>query len=76
MKRTYVFVDGEFVERRKDEKGQYHYIQPDIQRRVREQCSGAKLAPVARSARSAALIAWLARSASICPRWWRRGWTW
>ena len=31
MKRTYVFVDGEFVERRKDEKGQYHYIQPDIQ---------------------------------------------
>ena len=31
MKRTYVFIDGEFVERRKDEKGQYHYVQPDIQ---------------------------------------------
>ncbi len=31
MKRTYVFVDGEFVERRKDAKGQYHYVQPDIQ---------------------------------------------
>jgi hypothetical protein len=31
MKRTYVFVDGEFVERKKDSKGQYHYVQPDIQ---------------------------------------------
>jgi hypothetical protein len=31
MNRTYVFVDGEFVERKKDSKGQYHYVQPDIQ---------------------------------------------
>jgi hypothetical protein len=30
MKRTYVFVDGEFVERKKDSKGRYHYVQPDI----------------------------------------------
>jgi hypothetical protein len=31
MKRTYVFIDGEFVERKKDEKGRYHYVMPDIQ---------------------------------------------
>ena len=30
MKRTYVLVDGEFVERKKDSKGRYHYVQPDI----------------------------------------------
>ena len=30
MKRTYVLVDGEFVERKRDAKGQYHYIIPDI----------------------------------------------
>ena len=31
MKRTYVLVDGEFVERKKDSKGRYHYVMPDIQ---------------------------------------------
>ena len=31
MKRTYVFIDGEFVERKKDAKGRYHYVMPDIQ---------------------------------------------
>ena len=31
MKRTYILVDGEFVERKKDEKGRYHYVIPDIQ---------------------------------------------
>jgi hypothetical protein len=31
MKRTYVMVDGEFVERKRDSKGQYHYVMPDIQ---------------------------------------------
>jgi hypothetical protein len=31
MKRTYVLIDGEFVERKKDEKGRYHYVIPDIQ---------------------------------------------
>jgi hypothetical protein len=30
MKRTYVYIDGEFVERKKDEKGRYHYVVPDI----------------------------------------------
>ena len=30
MKRTYVYVDGEFVERKKDSKGRYHYVIPDI----------------------------------------------
>ena len=30
MKRTYVYIDGEFVERKKDSKGRYHYVQPDI----------------------------------------------
>jgi hypothetical protein len=30
MKRTYVYIDGEFVERKKDEKGRYHYVMPDI----------------------------------------------
>jgi len=30
MKRTYVYLDGEFVERKKDSKGRYHYVQPDI----------------------------------------------
>ena len=30
MKRTYVFIDGEFVERKKDAKGRYHYVMPDI----------------------------------------------
>ena len=31
MKRTYVMVDGEFVERKRDSKGRYHYVQGDIQ---------------------------------------------
>ena len=31
MKRTYVLLDGEFVERKRDRKGRYHYVQPDIQ---------------------------------------------
>ena len=31
MKRTYVYMDGEFVERKKDAQGRYHYVQPDIQ---------------------------------------------
>jgi len=31
MKRTYVLVDGEFVERKRDSKGRYHYVMPDIQ---------------------------------------------
>ena len=31
MKRTYILVDGEFVERKKDAKGRYHYVIPDIQ---------------------------------------------
>ena len=30
MKRTYVYIDGEFVERKKDAKGRYHYVIPDI----------------------------------------------
>jgi len=30
MKRTYVMVDGEFVERKRDERGRHHYILPDI----------------------------------------------
>ena len=30
MKRTYVMIDGEFVERKRDAKGRYHYVQPDI----------------------------------------------
>jgi hypothetical protein len=30
MKRTYVYIDGDFVERRKDAKGRYHYVQGDI----------------------------------------------
>lgn len=30
MKRTYVLVDGEFVERKRDERGRFHYVQPDI----------------------------------------------
>ena len=31
MKRTYVYIDGEFVEKKRDEKGQWHYVQGDIQ---------------------------------------------
>ena len=31
MKRTWVYIDGEFVERKKDAKGRYHYVQGDIQ---------------------------------------------
>lgn len=31
MKRTYVYMDGEFVERKRDSKGRYHYVMPDIQ---------------------------------------------
>ena len=31
MKRTYVYIDGEFVERKKDSKGRYYYVQGDIQ---------------------------------------------
>lgn len=30
MKRTYVMVDGEFVERKRDNKGRWHFVQPDI----------------------------------------------
>ena len=30
MKRTYVYMDGEFVERKKDAQGCYHYVQGDI----------------------------------------------
>jgi hypothetical protein len=30
MRRTYVMVDGEFVERKRDKKGRWHYVQPDI----------------------------------------------
>lgn len=30
MRRTYVMVDGEFVERKRDSKGRYHYVMPDI----------------------------------------------
>jgi len=30
MKRTYVYVDGDFVERKRDEKGRYHYIYPEF----------------------------------------------
>jgi hypothetical protein len=30
MKRTYVMVDGEFVERKRDARGRYHYVMPDI----------------------------------------------
>ena len=30
MKRTYVYMDGEFVERKKDAQGRYHYVQGDI----------------------------------------------
>jgi hypothetical protein len=30
MKRTYVYIDGDFVERKKDAKGRYHYVQSDI----------------------------------------------
>ena len=31
MKRTYVYINGEFVEKKRDEKGRYHYIFPDFQ---------------------------------------------
>jgi hypothetical protein len=31
MKRTYVLIDGKFVERKKDSKGSSYYIVPDIQ---------------------------------------------
>ena len=31
MKRTYVLIDGEFVERKRDKSGRYHYVMPDIQ---------------------------------------------
>lgn len=31
MKRTFVYLDGEFVERKRDLKGRYHYVMPDIQ---------------------------------------------
>jgi len=30
MKRTYVMVDGEFVERKRDASGRHHYIMQDI----------------------------------------------
>lgn len=30
MKRTYVYIDGEFVEKKRDERGQWHYVQDDI----------------------------------------------
>ena len=31
MKRTYVYIDGEFVEKKRDNSGRYHYVMPDIQ---------------------------------------------
>ena len=31
MKRTFVYIDGVFVERQKNAKGRYHYVQGDIQ---------------------------------------------
>lgn len=31
MKRTFVYLDGEFVERKRDSQGRYHYVLPDIQ---------------------------------------------
>lgn len=31
MKRTYVYIDGEFVEKKRDDSGRYHYVMPDIQ---------------------------------------------
>ena len=30
MKRTYIYIDGEFVERKKDAKGRFHYVMPDF----------------------------------------------
>ena len=30
MKRTYVYIDGEFVEKKRDEKGRYHYLLPEF----------------------------------------------
>lgn len=30
MKRTYVMIDGEFVERKRGSKGNYHYVLSDI----------------------------------------------
>ena len=30
MKRTYIYLDDKLVERKKDSKGGYHYIIPDI----------------------------------------------
>ena len=31
MKRTFVLVEGEFVERKRDKRGRYHDVMPDIQ---------------------------------------------
>jgi hypothetical protein len=30
MKRTYVYVDGDFVERKRDDKGRYFYLYPEF----------------------------------------------
>ena len=30
MKRTYVYLDGEFVEKKRDDKGRYHYLLPEF----------------------------------------------
>jgi hypothetical protein len=30
MKRTFVYIDGEFVEKKRDEKGRYHYLFPEF----------------------------------------------
>jgi len=30
MKRTYVYLNGEFVEKKRDEKGRYHYLFPEF----------------------------------------------
>ena len=31
MKRTYILIDGEWVERKRDKRGRWHYVMPDIQ---------------------------------------------
>ena len=31
MKKTYILIDNEWVERKRDKRGRYHYVMPDIQ---------------------------------------------
>ena len=31
MKKTYILIDNEWVERKRDKGGRYHYVMPDIQ---------------------------------------------